>query len=213
MTIRRDIHELDKKTLLLKEQGGARSFDSILETDTKLNKFKKEKSILGHYINELISPGDVVFLGAGTTIYYATKNINFSEVTVITNSLLTFSSLSKSKSIDIYLTGGEFFSKTAEFYGSHAERLLEDFIIKTAFLSTNGILDNSLTTSLPLLGPIQEKILKLAETKFLVADSSKFNVADKYVFGKTSNLDGIITDANISQENIHKYSQLTKLFY
>lgn len=212
MTVRRDINELAEEKLLVKEHGGARRLNSILSTNDKMYRNTKEKEYIGKIMSQLIDDNDVIFIGAGTTIYYALQSIKLSYKSIITNSIVSFNYLMENGFPNIFLTGGELFEQTGEFYGEHAEALLEQFNIDKAFLATNGIYEENVTTSKPALGRLQNKVIDNAKKSFLIADHSKFNFSDTYTFITLDKLDGIITDKYISNETLENYKKLIKIY-
>ncbi|MGY0835891.1 DeoR/GlpR family DNA-binding transcription regulator [Aerococcus urinaeequi] len=211
MTVRRDLKELDEKKILVKEHGGAKKIQDVLSTDQKMPKNIKEKMYLGGIINSVISPGDVIFIGAGTTLYYALPSITQNYKCILTNSLLSFNYLVENGYSNIVLTGGEYFSLTGEFVGTHAEEIFDLYNVDVAFISTNGIHDRNITTSYPSLGRIQHQIINCSKKTYVVADNSKFNKSDIFTFATLDEVTGIISDNNISDDVLNKYSKFGKI--
>lgn len=211
MTIRRDINELSSKDLIIKEYGGARRRNEILTTSEKIDRNVKEKEYIGKVMNKLIGKDDVIFLGAGTTFFHAIKFLNHEYKSIITNSLFSFNWLAENGYPNIFLTGGELFEQTGEFFGSHAESLLDNFNIDIAFLATNGILNENITTSKPTLGSMQNKAIECSKKSIAIADSSKFDLADSYTFITLDKVDAIITDNKLSEEKLNRYKKYTEI--
>lgn len=213
MTIRRDLEELQTKNKLIKEHGGARRINKILSTNEKMTINVPQKQNMGKVMNSLIKPEDVIFIGAGTTFYYALNYLSVSYKSIITNSIVSFNWLLDHNYKNIFLTGGELFDKTGEFFGEHAESLLDSFNIDIAFIATNGIYNQNITTSKPSLGRLQNKAIITSKKSFVLADSSKLDVADTFTFATTNEISGIITDSNISDDLLRKYKSLTNIYY
>ncbi|MDK6371092.1 DeoR/GlpR family DNA-binding transcription regulator [Aerococcus urinae] len=211
MTIRRDINELDKKKLLHKAPGGAKRKATFLSTDEKIYINTDLKEEIGKKVNNIINDQDVIFLSAGTTVSYCIDYINKKDLTIITNSLIAFNKLINLSYKNIYLTGGEYFQNTSEFYGEHAEGLISNFNIDKAFLATNGVNNNEVSTSHPFLTRLQTLVMQNTKYNYLLADSSKFNQTDAYTYASLSNFTGVITDSDISKKDKIKYSKYTKI--
>lgn len=214
MTIRRDIQELEKKKRLVRLYGGAQKLnikDTELRTDEKINLHIEKKEYIGKLMNTLIKENDVVYLGAGTTIYYALPFINKKNLLIVTNSLITFNYLIKHTTHKILLTGGEFLPTTEEFIGKHAESIFDTLNIDISFAATNGIYNNNITTSNSLEGEIQRAAFRSSKTKIIVADSTKFNTSDVFTFYKLSDLDAVITDNQLTETIFNHYSEFGKL--
>lgn len=211
MTIRRDITVLEEENLIVKEQGGARRKNRVLSTDEKINKHIIEKEYIGTIMNSIIHKDDVIFIGAGTTAFHSLKSIDKSYKSIITNSLFTFNWLVQNKYENIFLTGGELFQRTGEFVGLHAEAFFDNLNIDIAFLSTNGIYNDNVTTSNPSLGRLQLKVMEASKQNILIADSSKFDFSDMYTFTTLDHIDAIITDQKISNDQFEHYTKYTKI--
>ncbi|MGT2755100.1 DeoR/GlpR family DNA-binding transcription regulator [Streptococcus ovis] len=212
MTIRRDVDNLANDNLLLKEHGGVRKIAlKVKTTNEKMELFPEEKNYIAQRAVELIQPHSVIYLGAGTTILALAKHLKNDHKHIITNSLFTFCWLIEHHFENVLLTGGEFIAKTEEFHGIHAERLVQDFSIDYAFIATNGIIDENLTTFSPFCGRLQLKIMEQAREIYLLADHSKFGISDSYIFGKIHQLDGIISDDGLPNDIKEHYQQYTKV--
>jgi len=214
MTIRRDVNELSRKELLSREHGGIsqrQDINKILTTNEKLDRYVNEKEYIGNKMNEIINKEHVIFIGAGTTSLHAIKKLDKNYKSLLTNSLISFNWLLENNFPNIFLTGGELFEETGEFFGLHAEKLLDDFNIDVAFLATNGIFNNNITTSKPTLGMIQQKAIATSKKSIIIADNSKFNKSDPYTFSTLDEVDAVITDNNISKKVKNKYNELTTI--
>lgn len=214
MTIRRDLQELESQKKLIRLYGGAQKLtikDSEATTEEKIIRHIKEKEYIGQLMNTLINDNDVVYLGAGTTIFYALPAIKKRNLLIVTNSLITFNYLIKTTDYQILLTGGEFLPTTKEFIGSHAESLFTNLNIDISFAATNGIYNDNVTTATAHEGEIQRAAFRSSKQKVIVADSTKFNTSDTYTFCKLSELDFLITDDQMEENVFCHYSQFGHL--
>ena len=133
------------------------------------------------------------------------------ELVIITNSLITFNYLSQNTNYSINLVAGEYIKTTNEFVGSYAESFFKNINIDLAFASTNGIFNDAATTSSNKKVELQREVFKHSRKKYLVADSTKFNKCDMYTSCTLSELDGVITDNEISNELKKYYSKFAKI--
>ena len=110
MTVRRDIRELEKQGYLKLTRGGAyaqitRSIDILLSP--RAEDQGEAKTIIGKYAASLIEPGEVIFIGAGSTtaqfVQYLKPDLN---LTVITASIPHATFLA-AKGFKVISTGGE----------------------------------------------------------------------------------------------------------
>ena len=91
----------------------------------------------------------------------------------VTNSLSAFSLLEAREDCELCLVGGMYRRRTAAFVGPMAEDALRALGIDTAFIGANGILDGDVSTSNMDEGRIQQLAFSKADTRYLIADSSK----------------------------------------
>lgn len=211
MTIRRDINELEKQQKIIKEHGGVRKVTRVKPTYEKLTLNTKEKEEIAVTANAMIRPDSVIYLGAGTTILSLAKRLRNDHKHIITNSLITFNWLIDHHFKNVHLTGGEFYPKTAEFHGLHAEKLIQNFSIDYAFLATNGVSENNMTTFSPSAGRLQTEVMKQTKETYLVIDHTKFGKSDSYIFGKLDQLTAIITNKDVSSATKEHYEAYTPI--
>ncbi|MDH6364845.1 DeoR family lactose phosphotransferase system repressor [Enterococcus sp. PF1-24] len=212
MTIRRDVTELAQQKKLTKLYGGAQKIellDKELSTDEKIQTNVEQKKYIGKIMNALIQDHSTLFIGAGTTNFYALSELNKKGLFIITNSLIAFNYLKENTDYRILLTGGELSATTEEFIGEVAIRSFDNLNIDIAFAATNGIIDNNVTTAQFEEGAVQNAAFEKSKITCVVADSSKMGVSDIYTFRPLSEFDYLITDNQISQEVLKHYSQYT----
>lgn len=214
MTIRRDVNELAEQKKLIRLFGGVQLVDKKdkeYSTNEKINKHIDRKKYIGQVMNNLISDNSTIYLGAGTTIYYALAEIKKKNLFIITNSLIAFNYLIEHTEHKVVLTGGDYNTNTQEFTGDIAEKSFDNLNIDISFSATNGVYHDNITTSDTYKGNVQIKAFKQSKVKVVVADSSKFNVTDSITFYKLSDIDILITDNKIAEQIFDYYSKFTKI--
>lgn len=215
MTVRRDLQDLDNKGLLKRIRGGAQLRNIVIEEELshieKQNINIEYKKSIAKKISEKISDGDSIFLGPGTTIELVYEYITAKYLKIVTNSIHVFNKFKDDHRYELILVGGSYRSRTGAFVGSIANDILYKINIKKAFIGVNGIYNNAISTSNEDEGMIQATILNNSLEKYIVADSSKLNKRDFYQFYNLENVTAIITDENISEKNINKYSKYTNI--
>lgn len=218
MTIRRDLMELEQKGLLKRIHGGARANSDTKEllelSHTEKQKINIEKKIeVAQKIVKCIDDNDVIFLGPGTTIELVPELLSQKNLKVITNSLPVFNQLYEKKDYEIILIGGNYRKRTGAFVGGVANSSIKTLKTAKAFIGVNGIYDNIVTNSNEDEGLTQKLILDNSIEKYIIADSSKFNVLDFYHFYDLNNITGLITDSHISEDDIEKYSKYANILH
>ena len=113
---------------------------------------------------------------------------------------------------DITLTGGHFRAESESLVGPVAERAINDFNARVAFLGTDGFsVDRGLTTQLVEGGQVGSIMRTRAQETWLLADSSKYGEAGFVSFMGIDEVTGIITDDEIPEESIKELAERTKL--
>ena len=216
MTARRDLDELAEAGFLTRIHGGAQRLYKDEEPHEKTHIEKKvlqtkEKKLIAQKANSIIKDGETIFIGPGTTLEHLAVELKTRNIRVITNSLPVFLILNKSKTVDLLLIGGEYREITGAFVGSMATTNLKALRFSKAFVSANAVSDNAIATYSDVEGEIQQLALDNAVEKILLVDSTKFNRYDFFNFYTLEQIDTIITDNQISQDQLNEFGQLTTI--
>ena len=162
---------------------------------------------------DIIHDDDRVMIEAGTTCALIVKYLTGKRgVQVLTNSVLVFANARSNPSLNITLTGGHFRAESESLVGPVAERAINDFNARVAFLGTDGFsVDRGLTTQLVEGGQVGSITRTRAQETWLLADSSKYGEAGFVSFMGIDEVTGIITDDEIPEESIKELAERTKL--
>lgn len=215
MTVRRDLDELDKAGKLVRIHGGAQSIsysiDQELSHTEKLELQINEKQKIAKLAAEQVQDGDTVFLGPGTTVELLANNLINKRIRIITNNYSVFEILKQSDSVDVILTGGDFRKNTGALVGPLTNTNLKKLNFTKAFISANGIHNESICTYSIEEGEAQEIALNNSRTKYLLADNKKLNKDDFYVFYNLHDIDYLITDWSIIKDVKKHYEQYVNI--
>ena len=108
--------------------------------------------------------------------------------------------------------GAVFRAESESLVGPVAERAINDFNARVAFLGTDGFsVDRGLTTQLVEGGQVGSIMRTRAQETWLLADSSKYGEAGFVTFMGIDQVTGIITDDEIPEESIKELAERTKL--
>ncbi|MDF7682995.1 DeoR/GlpR family DNA-binding transcription regulator [Lactobacillus sp. ESL0679] len=213
MTIRRDLKRLEEQGKITRIYGGAQSNNQTESTtNEKLKKNIVEKKEIAKLLANKITNNSTIFLGAGTTLLMAVPQLIPKNLTFVTNSLPAFNEINKSD-CRLLLTGGELHRNTEEFLGEKAENIFNGLNLDYALCSTNGISENRVTTSTIPEGNIQNIAIAHSEKSFIVADHTKLDHSDIITFQKLDKFDCLVTDPEIENESVKKYSKYIKMIY
>ena len=116
MTIRRDLIDLEKQGFLIRVHGGAHKKirDGLIEVShaEKAMLNTEEKQVIAKKCADLISAGDTIFIGSGTTTALIGDYLEDKKVNIVTNSLPIFDKLKDNPHFDLLLIGGRYRVKT-----------------------------------------------------------------------------------------------------
>lgn len=195
VTIRGDLRALEQEGLLVRMRGGARTTTAkhILQRQ-RVNVEAKER--IAAAAAELVVDDDAIMIEAGTTTAMIVRHLTGRKgVQIVTNSTLAFNNARLNPSLHTILTGGVFRRDTESLVGPLAERAIEDFNTRVAFLGTDGFSpERGLTTRFVEGGQVARLMRDRAEETWLVADSSKFGQAGFVTFLPLAGITGVITD-------------------
>ena len=197
-TIRRDLGVLSAAGKLQRTHGGA-----ILPALIGENTFQKRmrenvsaKRAIAQKASELISPGDTLFIDAGsTTLMLAEELVHIDKLTVITNSTQIAGILGSQKSIQLFLIGGTYNSESSAAYGQMAIEQLGRFRADLAFVTIGGIdvaggaMDFDLEEA-----ELARVMIARAEKVVVLADAVKFNRSAPFEVASHAEIDYFVSE-------------------
>ncbi|MEK5447199.1 DeoR/GlpR family DNA-binding transcription regulator [Paenibacillus sp. FSL R7-0331] len=201
-TVRRDLKELEEARLLKRTHGGAVSLQSVnfeAAFPDKEDRFIDEKLRIAAKAVELIQEGDAILLDGGTTTLQIARALrSFSNLKVITNSIMALNELRDCRNIEVSITGGMLRPDTMAFVGPMTERSLEMVRVDKAFLGTNGLdLTEGITTPNMLEAATKRKMITVAKQSILLADHSKIGQVSFCKVADLREIDHCILDSAV----------------
>lgn len=203
MTVRRDLEQCQREGLLQRCHGGATiTMRNVVEDayDKKLEQGMEVKRRIAEKAAELVAPGMTVYLDAGTTTYCLAELLADREnLTVITNDLKIALRLQPTP-VEVVVLGGRVQKRTGSMLGGETIRQMNGMRATVAFSGAASVDERFLTYT-----PTYEKVLlkqeihRVAQTCYLLVDSSKFHSFALYRVDSLSDYDGVITDAVLSE--------------
>jgi DeoR family transcriptional regulator of aga operon len=207
VTIRKDLKLLEEKKLLFRTKGGGSTQNPYtIEKPINEKEFIKtdEKKKIAKAAMNLIGLNDSIIIGSGTTAFELARALYPSKhITVITPALKVALELCNRPHVDVLQIGGLIHQSSSSAAGSFAERLLDDISCGVLFIGVDGI-DPEFGLSISNLAEASliMKMITLAQTVVVMADSSKF---DRRGIGRICSLeqvDYIITDNLVSPDTV-----------
>jgi len=207
VTVRKDLKLLEEKKLLFRTRGGG-TINNPYAVERPINEkeFIKsdEKKRIATAALELISQSDSIMIGSGTTVFELARQLYPEKrLTVITPALKVSLELCNRPNVEVLQLGGLVHQSSSSTAGSFADKILDELSCGVLFLGVDGIdLEHGLSITNLLEASLNQKMIGLAQTVAVMADSSKFN---RRGLGKICNLDQvdyIITDSETNPEMI-----------
>ncbi len=198
-TIRRDIKILADKGSISKIYGGVtantnNNLLSLFEERELENPQQKER--IGRMAASFIKENDIIFIDSGTTTVQMLEHVkSIQNLTVITNNLKALNILFSMENVIVITLGGSLIRKTSSFAGMDAITMLKNYNITKCFMAATGVSINSgLTNSTTLEFELKKVVIEKSKEVFLLADTTKFDVASLMTYCPLAEVDYLITD-------------------
>ncbi|MBN7827616.1 DeoR family transcriptional regulator [Bowmanella dokdonensis] len=213
VTIRNDLAVLDKKKLLVRSRGGAMVNSQLgreLSLREKSHQHSALKQQLGRIAADLIQEGERIILDSGTTTKeVASCLLDREDLVVMTNGLNIATELAQSEKVEVMLTGGALRKKSMSFYGTIAERSLQNFNFSKLILGVDGFdLKTGIGTHFEQEAILNRLMCEMAEQVVVVSDSSKFDRRAFHVICAVQQIHTLVTDSGIPQNYVDELMRL-----
>lgn len=209
MTIRRDVEALKERDLVDVFHGGV-----ILRDDAKQAKqypyslsfankqMNQEKKHIAAKASAFIESEDTIILDTGSTTEFLARSLpDDLAMTIICFTLNSLVLVSKLKMAEIIIPGGYFHKNTLMFESEEGIKLITSHPATTAFISASGVsLEMGVSCSNKYEFKTKTEMMKTADRKILLVDSSKFNKVKNTLFAELTDFDVIISDSGIPNE-------------
>jgi DeoR/GlpR family transcriptional regulator of sugar metabolism len=201
-TIRRDLEELDGQGLH-RTHGGAVWLENASNEPPilqRLNEQAENKHRIALAAVALITSGESIFLGTGTTTLEIARHLPGDlHLTVISNSLAVINELAGKPNIDLVVVGGMFRPTELSMIGHPAELVIREFRVDKVFMGIRAIdLRHGFTNDYMPETLTDRAILEIASEVVVVSDHTKFGRISSVFVAPVSAADLIITDSGIS---------------
>lgn len=207
-TIRRDLREMEARSLLKRTHGGAVLATAASSVSQEfplgvreIQRFR-EKNAICKSAASYVKDGDSVFVDNSSTCIYLIKYLPRDlQITLITNSikLLTEALESDHPNLMIVCLGGFFHRSNLSTYGAIAQKNASDFYPSKSFMSCAGIQPpNQLTDSSILEVDTKRLMIDHSQEVFILADHTKFDHPGPFFLSNFTSIDYLITDSKSS---------------
>jgi DeoR family transcriptional regulator of aga operon len=207
VTIRRDLRELAAQGVLRRAHGGAvASIPAPPEPPVVQRMIQAEncKECIGRAAATLVSDGDSVFIGSGsTTTFVAQHLVNHTDLTVVTNALTIATELAAAEGVTLVVTGGMMRASELSLVGHITEQALREVRVDKVIMGMRAIsLQAGMTNDYLPEVMTDRTIIEMASELILVADHTKFGkIASAYV-APVERVTTLVTDIGIDPETL-----------
>ena len=201
-TLRRDLQKLEEKNLIIKEHGRCKLSSRLKEEKISYNLRQQQRGIAKNKMAKeavkFVKDGDNIMLDGSSSAYSIIHFLDeFRDLLVISNSAKVSFALSETNIYNIS-TGGKMVKGTVSFVGQEAINAIKNYNADIMFFSCRGLTDNGyLTDEDKEENDVRKEMMKYADKKVALIDSSK--VGKKYLYNlcHVSEVDEIICDEEL----------------
>jgi DeoR family fructose operon transcriptional repressor len=202
-TVRRDLKTLEAEGHIEILSGGAvKKIVNIAEKsiEEKISLNKDEKEVIGSYAATLVSDGQFIFVGPGTTENHIIRHLEGKNVTVVTNGAFHIQELIK-YNITTILLGGRILTDIAVLVGPAALSQIETMNFDKCFIGASGItFDKGVSTSNQDVAAINKIVIENSNEVYFVGDSTKLGRNSRYTFSQIEENHKLITTKNVNKQ-------------
>jgi DeoR family transcriptional regulator of aga operon len=216
-TIRRDLDDLEQRSLLRRTRGGAISISPLfyepfrhdLSFQDKVGTFAAEKRRIAQAAAELVHSGNTIALSGGTTTTEVVRYLKLLRgITIVTNAVNVAMELSSHKEIDVIVTGGHLRGNWFTLVGPLANQAAGMLFSDIMFIGVDGIdAEQGLTCIHPQEADFLRVLTRHTRKKVVVADHSKLGTVSRWLLCPTGEVQMIITDRDATDSMIDPFRQ------
>lgn len=213
VTIRRDLSVLAAQGVLRRAHGGA-----VVATPAppeppvvqRMVQAENCKECIGRAAAALVSDGDSVFIGSGsTTAHVARHLVDRRDLTVVTNALNVATELATAEGVTVVVTGGMMRASELSLVGHIAEQSLREVRVDKVVMGMRAIsLDEGLTNDYLPEVMTDRTIIEMAPTLIVVADHTKFGTVASAYIAPVERITTLVTDSGTEPEILARLEEM-----
>jgi len=204
-TARRDLELLEGEGKIRRFHGGALAVKNAPPEPAFIERSgeqAEEKRRIGRAAAALVSDGETLFLGSGTTVLEVARNLRqHRNLTIITNSLLVMNMLADIPDITIVGLGGILRATEQSFIGHLTELALSELRVSKVIIGIRAVdLDTGITNDYLPETQTDRKILSISRDVIVVADHTKCGRISSVFLAPLSQVNTFVTDTQAPVE-------------
>lgn len=212
-SIRRDLEELENVGLISRSYGMVELSNRnplLVSYPIRINKNSELKRIIAQKAAKLIEEGDTIFIDPSSSCsFFAKELIQMKGITVITNNVEILNFMSQS-SINVICSGGiQTAPNRYALVGPIAENTLRSIHADWAVFSARSLtMEGQIYDVNYNETTIRNVMLKNADKKLFLCDSSKLDTISTYYQCSLSNIDYLVCDSEKAKKHARKFHNL-----
>ena len=209
-TIRKDLTYLSKEGHIIRTFGGAtivEEADKPIGQRTIHNYVQKQK--IAYEALKMISDNDIIVMDSGSTTVVMARHIPAnSGVVILTNSIEAMNVLGQTEGITVLCTGGKLRPKSMSLQGINAEKDIDLYNYKKAFITCVAIdINKGIMDANEAEARLKMRMINGASEVYLLADSSKFSNMAHITTCSLDKITAIITDDGIDPQVVEQFER------
>lgn len=198
-TVRRDLKALEEEQKVISFHGGVSLNFGYEPFTTRKVKRVKEKELIGARAAALVCPGDLIYIGGGSSTYAfaaaLARRTDVSGVTVITAALNIANCLTSSHGITVIVPGGVFKALDDSMTSQMTIDALSAFNFSKAFLGVQGLTtERGYTLPRMELAELKKAVIAHTGKLVLLCDHTKFGTVGSYNICPVERVGTVVTD-------------------
>ena len=208
-TIRRDVNFLHNEGKLRKVRGGAESLHPPTSTGLAGRPFAisqsinaKQKKRIALTAASLCVEGESIIIGGGSTAYMMAEHIKHMQLDVMTNSFVIADYLLKEGKCNVTVPSGKIYREQNLILSPYPEDGSTKFNASKMFFGAQGVSSLGVLETDPQIVQGTTRLLRQAEQRILLIDSSKFELSSSMITCSLNELHTVITDQGVSNKSM-----------
>jgi len=203
-TIRRDLESLEEQGVVERTHGGViyrgQTQQASITLAERMQDNISQKQAIGAVAAAMIHPQMTVLLDGGSSVIYAARQITARPIQVVTSGLGVANLFADDDQVEVLLVGGSLYPRTGMTIGPIATGTLADLHADILLFSLAGIFDDEAFNTNLAMAQVEQVMMQQAAKSVLMMDAGKFGRKSLARVCGLSELDTIISDANLSQD-------------
>jgi DeoR/GlpR family transcriptional regulator of sugar metabolism len=208
MTVRRDLTDLERHNMILRNYGGAtlaRRIHLEFQFDQRHQGALASKQAIGKHAASLVQPNETIFINSGTTTLELARELTRRDIplTVATQSLAIGSELWGQPRITVLMLGGELSEGSPDLTGPLCEHALNMLHASKAFLGCDGVQPTrGFFAEKPEAARVSSGMAEQADWVCILADASKIGQHATVRYAGLDEVDLLVTDDSVAPDHL-----------